>query len=123
KDASALGLGQSFARAKQGLGRHAAPVGALAPDQLPLDDRECQPAVPEARRDRCARDPAPQTPDIELLRHTPSLTPLGAANSRGAGRAPPLDTNVRLQHWTPTRSGNQETGLRRDRSVSTSTPV
>jgi hypothetical protein len=40
-----IGLAQGLAGAKQGLGRHAASVRALAPDQLSFDHRERQPAA------------------------------------------------------------------------------
>ena len=40
-----MGLALGFAGAKQCLGKHAAPVRALAPDRLSLDHRQLQSAV------------------------------------------------------------------------------
>ena len=71
EDARAIGLAQRFARAKQGLGRHAAPVRALAADQLSLDDRQRQPAVLKARRDRFSGDATAETHDVKLLGQLP----------------------------------------------------
>ena len=73
EEAGAIGFAQRFARAKQGLGRDAAPVRALAADQLPLHDGQRQPATLKPRRDRFAGDATPETHDVELLRHFPYL--------------------------------------------------
>jgi hypothetical protein len=67
KDTSAIGLAQCFAGAKQGLGRHAAPVRALASDQLSLDHRKRQPAVLKTAGDRFSGDATTETHDVIFL--------------------------------------------------------
>jgi hypothetical protein len=54
---------------EQGLGGHAAPVWALAADQLPFDDRERQTTIPQTDRDRFSSNPTPETDDVELMEH------------------------------------------------------
>jgi hypothetical protein len=65
---SAIGLAQGFAGAKQRLGRYAAPVRALAPDQLAFDHREGEPTVPKADSDRFSSNATTKTHDVEFLR-------------------------------------------------------
>ena len=48
-------------------------VRALAPDQLSLDDRQRQPAVLQARRERFSGDATTETDDVKRLGHV--LTP------------------------------------------------
>ena len=67
RGAGAAGLAQRFAGTKQRLRRHAAPVRALAADELPLDHRQRQPAVVKAGGDRFTSDAAAETHDVELL--------------------------------------------------------
>ena len=96
-DASAIGLGQRFARAKQGLGRHAAPVRALAADELPLDNRQRQPAALKARGDRFSGDATAETDDVELLRQPADprdATATHATKHARRGRIRPSDLGI-----------------------------
>jgi hypothetical protein len=69
KKTSAFGLGQGLARPKQGLGRYAAPIGALASDQLSLDNRQRQAAVAKAYRDRLCSHATAETNHVEFPGH------------------------------------------------------
>src|SRR5205823_14195125 len=85
KEASAVGLGQGFTRPKQGLGRHATPVRALAPDELSFDDRERQPAVSKADRDRFSGDATAETDDVKLLCQVSCLREREYSERRASG--------------------------------------
>src|SRR5262245_27618883 len=65
----ALGFGQGLAGPKQGFGRHAAPVRALATDEFALHDRERQAAVSKAAGQRFSGDSTAETDDIKLAGH------------------------------------------------------
>ena len=66
--ARAKRLLEGLAGPKQRFGGHAAPVGTFAADELPLDDRERDPAALQAACDGFSGDPAAETDDIKLLR-------------------------------------------------------
>ena len=60
---------QRLAGAQQRLGRDAAPVGALAAEQLALDDRDAQAALGEARGAVLAGRAAAEDDDVEVGAH------------------------------------------------------
>jgi hypothetical protein len=67
--------GQHVARADERLGRHAAPVGALPADQLPLDQGDAQPAVGQPPGSVLAGRPGPDHDHVEGLRHLRPSSP------------------------------------------------
>ena len=58
-----------LARAQQRLGRDARPVGALAPDQLALDERDAQAALGEGGCAVLAGRAAPEDDDVVVAAH------------------------------------------------------
>jgi hypothetical protein len=58
-----------LARSQQRLGRDARPVGALAPDQLPLDDRNPHAGLGKRAGAVLARRPAAQHDDVVVVAH------------------------------------------------------
>ena len=65
----APGGGQDVARSDQRLRRNASPVGALSPDQLPLDDGDRQVVIGTASRRRFARRSGADDDDIHRRFH------------------------------------------------------
>jgi hypothetical protein len=64
---------QRLAGAHERLGRDAAPVGALAAEQLALDDRHPQPALGQPRGAVLAGRPAAEDDDVEFAAHASPL--------------------------------------------------
>ena len=85
----ALGLAQRLARAQQRLRRHAAPVRALAADQLALDDRERQPAALKPAAIASPATPPPRQTTSNCLGHRSSAHRRRDAGKRKDARAPP----------------------------------
>ena len=79
-----IGIAQRVAKALRGEpfeactkhpveGRGRSPIRAPTPDQLSFNDRERQPAVLKAARDRFSGDAAPEADNVKLLGHLPYL--------------------------------------------------
>ncbi|HET6774236.1 MAG TPA: hypothetical protein VFH36_13050 [Acidimicrobiales bacterium] len=64
-----------LAGAQQGLGRDARPVGALAPDQLTLDDRDTQSTLGQRAGAVLARRAAAEDDDVVVAGHEPPPCP------------------------------------------------
>ena len=75
-----------LARAQQRLRRNASPVGALAADQLPLDDGDAQPARGQRRGAVLAGRPAAQD-DHVVLAHFGSSVPACSATVYSPARS------------------------------------
>ena len=68
-------LGQQLARTEKRFRRHARVVGALAADEMLLDGRHAETALPESPGGDLARRPGPEHDDVECsFAHDASLS-------------------------------------------------
>ena len=105
-----MGLAQGFAGAEQGLRRDAAPVRALAPDQLSLDDGHCQPAVLKASRKCLSGDATTETHDVKFLRQLP--TSVTASDGRYEECSRSAQSSIRPSYrFRHAMASNQDEGI------------